>query len=655
MAFGNLFRNTSTTMGRWYFPSGRNLEKTSASNAYVETFNDKKIESLAREICQNSLDASDGYGKPVRVSFDMIKIKAETVPGYKELIDTIIPKAESAWPHEVKTQKLIQKMKSILSKPEISVLKISDENTTGLEPQNWESLIEQAGSSVKSSDESGGSFGIGKAAPFAVSDLRMVFYNTLAKQGSEQSIGVTKFVSFDLPNGETTQGTGYFGENEKTPFNHGVSFDPSTRSKLGTDVYVIGFDINDFPDYKSEIMYSILDKFLFSIERNQLEVIVEGEVLNKDTISKYLSEIISDKRLEKTYIDLISYYGVLADKDHIVINMPEFEPYAIESGEAVLVLSNKTENNRRVLMTRKAGMKIFDKKSISGVLKFSGVFQATGPNINKVLKEIENPNHDKWSVDRASDKKRAKQFLDFVTKFIKKAVIDEYQEKITQEVDAFGVSDFLPSNLDALKGAKAEEKKPLVSGNAMIKIKNTSSDITSTTPIRSNETGELSDEELKKAGIVEGNSGGHGLDGGEGGGLGFGDNDFSGGDEAGHSSNDFEGDEMLVSDKISRKRIANMHYRVIESDSSEGKYRIVLNPEKNIRDVMISIAIIGDSGNKTKVKVKSAFNVNIGSLQAKANNVYVPNLVRGKWQAIDVKVNQYNRLKLEVEVYANFE
>ena len=42
MAFGNLFRNTSTTMGRWYFPSGRNLEKTSASNAYVETFNDKK-------------------------------------------------------------------------------------------------------------------------------------------------------------------------------------------------------------------------------------------------------------------------------------------------------------------------------------------------------------------------------------------------------------------------------------------------------------------------------------------------------------------------------------------------------------------------------------------------------------------------------------
>lgn len=168
---------------------------------------------------------------------------------------------------------------------------------------------------------------------------------------------------------------------------------------------------------------------MVSIERNQLEVIVEGEVLNKDTISKYLSEIINDKKLEETYIDLISYYGVLADKDHIVINMPEFEPYAIESGEAVLVLSNKTENNRRVLMTRKAGMKIFDKKSISGVLKFSGVFQATGPNINKVLKEIENPNHDKWSVDRASDKKRAKQFLDFVTKFIKKAVIDEYQEK----------------------------------------------------------------------------------------------------------------------------------------------------------------------------------------------------------------------------------
>ncbi|MHB9782817.1 hypothetical protein ACXM1Q_008875 [Streptococcus sp. 10F2] len=53
--------------GRWYFPGGKDLEKTSASNAYVETFKDNKIESLAREICQNSLDATDGSGKLILI------------------------------------------------------------------------------------------------------------------------------------------------------------------------------------------------------------------------------------------------------------------------------------------------------------------------------------------------------------------------------------------------------------------------------------------------------------------------------------------------------------------------------------------------------------------------------------------------------------
>lgn len=639
--------------GSWYFPSGKNLEKTSASNAYVETFNDKKIESLAREICQNSLDAADQSGKPVRVIFKMMSVDKNDIPGVKEFLDNIIPAAELAWPHEEKTRLLLQKMRRTLSQPTINVLKISDEYTTGLEQQNWESLIEQAGSSVKRSHESGGSFGIGKAAPFAVSDLRMVFYNTLAQNSAEQSIGVMKFVSFNQGN-ETTQGTGYLGQKEKIPFNKGVSFDSEVRQRKGTDVYIMGFNTDDFPQYQSEIIYSVLDNFLVSIYRNQLEVIVENELLNKETMATHIQTIMSDKKLSKKYMDLISYYGVLSDPTRIVRQLPKFEAYQIKEGEALLILSNKTENNRRVLMTRKAGMKIFDKKSISGVLKFSGVFQATGSTINKVLKDLENPNHDKWSIDRATDKKQAKLFLDFLTRFIKDAVTEEYQEKVTQEVDAFGVSDFLPSNLETLKGSKAIENAAAKKTEVKIKKPLNTSQPTNTTPIRSEEAGELLDKIIKDVSVEDGDSGGSGFENGQGGGNG-GDNYIAGGDDFGQYQNDENGDEMKFLANISRKRIADMHYRVIESNAKFGQYRIVLKPEQTIHNVKIAISIIGDSGKKSPVKVKTASNDLFGDLSIRQHNVYIAELVQGKWQAIDVKVNQYNRVKLEVEVDANFE
>jgi len=649
-----IFKKKDSKTG-WYFPSGKHLEKTSASNAYVETFNDSKIESLAREICQNSLDAHDGSNKPVRVSFSLIEIDRELIPGYKDFINDIIPKAEKTWPNEAKTKRLLDNMKNILSKSKVAVLKISDENTTGLEPQNWISLIEQTGSSVKKNDDSGGSFGIGKAAPFAVSDLRMVFYNTLSSGKAEQSVGVSKFVSFDLNNGETTQGTGYYGENEKEPFNHGVSFEDTARTKRGTDVYIIGFNTEDFSNWKNDILYSLLDSFLVSINRKQLEVFMDDEFLTQKTISKHISEIKKDKRLAKRYIDLTSYYGVIEDKNHIAIDMPGYEGYGIKKGEAVLLLSNLSENNRKVLMTRKAGMKIFDKNRISGILKFSGVFYATGTNINKILKELENPNHDKWSVDRAIDKKQARLFLNHITNFIKDSVIQHYQEKITEEVDAFGVSDFLPSNLDAIKEAKKEmNEMSLVQKNANVQLKTLVTDILSTSPIRSNESGELSEEQVRKVDLDD--------DGElEGGFIGEKDatmtsepNDFKNADGFGNKITESEKGELKALSEITRKKIGDLKYRVIEMDAKNGEYRILLNPSHALKNAMIKVAIIGDSGNKTEVNIKKAINLKT-NLITNRNSIFLNELDASSWAGVDICLNQMRRLKLEVEIYANTE
>lgn len=653
MDFGRRKKQT-TKESEWYYPSGKNLEKTSASNAYVETFNDSKIESLAREICQNSLDAAISTEEPVKVTFEMLDIKTSLIPGYAEIVKEIIPNAEKAWPDEQKTKLLISKMRNLLTKDKVSILKISDENTTGLAPQKWASLIEQAGSSVKSNDESGGSFGIGKAAPFAVSDLRMVFYNTLAGSEGQQSIGVSKFVSYDLANGETTQGTGYYGKFEKTPFDNGVKFDINQRQTKGTDIYIMGFDTQSFPDWESEIIYSILDNFLLSINKNKLVVNVAGKKVNSATIADYLDEIKANKKLEKQYDNLVSYYDVLSDEQHIKFNMPAFPELGIEDDEAVLLLSNKGRNNRKVLMTRSAGMKIFDKKRISGILKFSGVFQATGTHINSILKSLENPNHDKWSVDRAVDKKQAKAFLKHVSDFIKQKITEQYQEKITEEVDAFGVSDFLPSDLAAVKNNETyKEQQKQTKPNVV--LKEIHKDITDTVPIRANEPGEIDDTEVINQGITEGDLSGKGFDSsnGSGGGLGFGDNTFGIGDEPGSNGIDPSGENVTTFPSVPKKKISDLAYRVIEVDANSGHYRIALKPTQSIKEVVLNVAIVGDSGNKSKVKVVSASNHESLPLKTTRNAIYLDTLLSNKWQSIEMQLSQTGRLKLEVEVYAN--
>ena len=45
----------------------------------------------------------------------------------------------------------------------------------------WHRLVKMTGQSAKNSNTAGGSYGIGKHAPFAVSGLRTIFYSTRYK------------------------------------------------------------------------------------------------------------------------------------------------------------------------------------------------------------------------------------------------------------------------------------------------------------------------------------------------------------------------------------------------------------------------------------------------------------------------------------------
>ena len=147
-------------MKYWEFPGGYGLTPTGSNGAGIETFLDNIPMSLTREVLQNSIDAHQkDLDTPVRVEFKFETIQAKEILGENELINDILPKAERFWKEKNNADTLhyLETFKSVLTSETIDMLVISDYNTTGLNNQNFASLVEGDGYSEKSDETSAGS------------------------------------------------------------------------------------------------------------------------------------------------------------------------------------------------------------------------------------------------------------------------------------------------------------------------------------------------------------------------------------------------------------------------------------------------------------------------------------------------------------------
>src|SRR5699024_6897449 len=270
------------------------------------------------------------------------------------------------------------------------------------------------------------------------------------------------------------------------------------------------------------------------------------------------------------------------------------------------------------------GMKIKDLNRISSIIKFSGIFYAHGKNINRILKQLENPNHNDWSKDRSETPKKDGRFLKDMNRFIKKTIKDTYNEKVAEEdyakekkinriikqlenpnhndwskdrsetpkkdgrflkdmnrfiketikdtytekvadeVDAYGVSDFLPEDINSIR---LSNKKVKDKGHKKVAIEiekiNTKSKVA-----RVRENNHITggdDKGVTKGGVGQGDSFGTAYDGrGHRGGSSTGNN-FGYGDRPGKNGPN-DNDDMFIKNRNSQKKITNVKYRCIEVD-----------------------------------------------------------------------------------------
>ncbi len=208
----------------WNFPSNGGGQESGFNDSGIETFAGQPFESLAREIIQNSLDARASRDTAVTVCFELEKIHIDDFPGHNEIL-SVMKKCLKASQDDQKAKDFFQNAVKVLNSANVNCLKILDYNTTGLQDGKdknmksgqWHRLIKAMGK-PQTQELAGGSYGIGKNAPFAVSALRTVFYSTRYRKNGEikeYAQGKAILVSHELNNSEeTTQAAGFYGVKE---------------------------------------------------------------------------------------------------------------------------------------------------------------------------------------------------------------------------------------------------------------------------------------------------------------------------------------------------------------------------------------------------------------------------------------------------------
>ncbi|HZG71821.1 MAG TPA: hypothetical protein VEY51_09840, partial [Chondromyces sp.] len=386
----------------WNFPAATGGMINSINNAGLETFRGNALESLTREICQNSLDAVKDNNKPVIVEFKSSSTDIDVFPNKEEIIQ-VLQLCQKTWRgHNKKSEDFIQSALEILNRSEMKFLRISDFNTKGLEGAKdgklgspWSSLVKEAGSSNKD-ESSGGSFGIGKAAPFLNSNLRTLFYSSFDITGYKSHIGVANIMSFKKSDNQTTLGNGYYTYDENSLAIPGQLYleKDFRREETGTDIYISAFE--PIEDWEAEVKKSILFNFFITVFKRNLIVKINDFEINHHNIAQLIYELEDN---EENQI-LKNYFSLLTSDKTIKIPYSERtykQGIHFEEGEAELYLLNGEDLNRRVLMTRKTGMRIFEQKNISGSISFTGLLMITGTSMNNIFKQMENPAHNEWS------------------------------------------------------------------------------------------------------------------------------------------------------------------------------------------------------------------------------------------------------------------
>lgn len=405
----------------WHFINNQYGADTGLKDSNMLMFAKDPFESLAREVCQNSIDArAKDSDKPSIVHFKTFKLKTEDVPGIDLLkynVQNCLDYCKSL--NNESEAADLQTMLNLLNQDYLECLRVSDFNTTGLigvDTNKTDSpffLLTKGSGSTNKHDGQAGSKGIGKYAAFAVSNLNTVFYSTKTFDSKEGGMGISKLRSAPIKDEDPyllTTGIGYYALDKNMPIKHPLLLDKNyKRDTTGTDVFILGVELDELTIEK--IVYTVLDSFMYAILNNNVEVKVESYSINKDTLDEYLNVEFLDKVEigEKAKKALLAQYELLSS-DEIPFDTIELPNDYGEIKIKVKLYNPQTNDivSNQCDIIRHPYMKI--KKYAPEIpCLYSAVCVIEDPSVNEMLRKIENPQHTEWEVEQLITDKETKK------------------------------------------------------------------------------------------------------------------------------------------------------------------------------------------------------------------------------------------------------
>jgi uncharacterized membrane protein YgcG len=448
----------------------------------MQHFTGSPFRSLGREGTQNTCDAAK-KGAPARITIRRINVATSSIPGIDDLRKAIKHCAAGSEAEGDKAKRFFDSASALVAKPKISVLQFSDHNTMGVvgpcvNGKPYFALMKATGQSKKESGTAGGSFGIGKFAPFAISALRTIFITTVwvDDQGALQHYVQGKSILMSHKRGSTThRGTGFWGERknclpligQKNKLPEWLCRESEALDATGTTVNILGFAPQR--GWEKILTGSIAESFFASISRGNLEIEVEGEApLNKGTIKS----LFDDDSVREALADQKDEPDAFVNSGQFLRCITSDESKVEETENAGLgrcrlhILVG--ENLPKKVAVLRNGMLITSElerlRRFGEFKEFVAVLECLSDKGNALLRDMEPPTHDDFEPARllTSDQQRvARIALRELAHWVREMLKRHAQDPIAEVTELDELAEFFGDDeADGSSGPRDGDENP---------------------------------------------------------------------------------------------------------------------------------------------------------------------------------------------------
>lgn len=443
---------------KWYFADQPNGQEVGPNNAMEQSFKTHPYASLVRESIQNSLDAVLDKSEPVVVKFSFMEMQGVDYPEFFELQHHIqgcldyFPNNHNARVTYGEMRKLFEGNKY---HNHLGFIRVSDYNTKGMTYEDgntdtpFYAFVRSAGVTVKDDSSAGGSFGFGKAAYYLLSPINTIIVSTCTEDYKKYFEGAASLCTHTYK-GAKKMAFGYYDDQNGKPITEESDIPAKfRRSEPGTDINILGFDMNDTDEAIQEMTEAVLRNFWMAIYDGKLVVNINDDVeIRKDNIEELMEQHFEDT---DDTTRKAGYYNPRPYFDAVRLTGSSgkylfFEDELPLLGHVCLFVFKKKGATDKIAFMRALRMLVYAKRTRTNYGMY-GVFYCDSEKGNDLLRNMENPAHDEWKSSnwRVNGKTfgMGRIALQEMENFITECLSSAFSLKEKKAIDIKGLEEFL--------------------------------------------------------------------------------------------------------------------------------------------------------------------------------------------------------------------